>query len=133
MGTKWILPPVIYRSDDSDKHPVLHLQWISGVHFNPVGSKHDKYRTALVIQQNISSVRFTHEGNRHQVKLNEDVNLKVLISSIQVQKICVHQLLMRSGCVISDGQIKFCELIEKGAKVSLLSGGEYKLLKDQDC
>ena len=146
-GTAW---PVIYSADrhiqgveqnsevkeDSvykDKITVIHLQCISGIHFNPVFSK--KIRSSLlplIKNKNINSLPENVPIAKNKIRDEDKETLVALINLHTSTRQCDHNTNLKSTCIINVGRIRFCALIDTGAQVSLVSDRVYKLINEDD-
>ena len=112
--------PVIYQNSiDSDDEPIIHLQCLGGIHFNP-----------LVEKKNFNYINFS---DCNQIIINQTVDEKNLYfceeeesddEEIMVQ--CFHEY--KSNIIIYCNQQKFCCLVDSGAEVSVVSASVLKKL-----
>ena len=124
-------------SRDTDRPSTkMHLQCISGIHFNPVFSrKGDEHIVHLVVDKNINSINQTGcEKDKVEEEVDEDddeEDVGVLISFQQLKVACRHSLSPLSSCVVNLGNHSVCAMIDTGAQVSLISKGVYGAVKEE--
>ena len=122
--------PVIYKQG-GNKGVVntIHLQCISGVHFNPLYSKKKGTEGAIVSQgKNVNCLKIQE---RHNGEVEESGTDAMVFMHIKTRS-CFHDIPFDMGCVINVGQIKFCAMIDTGAEVSVLSQSICEKLREQD-
>jgi transposase InsO family protein len=136
-GMTW---PVIYKVDRNncstnlDISSVIHLQCISGIHFNPVFVKNSrKVNVALVKKEYINGL-FDPLPEETKVRQIDEIKESVvsLINVHTASRQCVHEMHGEFSCIINVGNIKFCALVDTGAQVSLISDRICRLLREED-
>jgi len=131
--------PVIYTrdrdktvSDSDDQVPVLHLQCLSGIHFNPVDTKRRRSElSALIVSKhvNFSSMPLVHVDTRREVELSESEELELLVYSHTVSQHCGHAPMSSLSCSAQFGSVEFCTLLDSGAEVSLIDEDTFNRLR----
>jgi hypothetical protein len=119
-GINW---PVIYKVESNDSCPIVHLQCISGVHFNPIFVK--KVNCDYIIT----------EKNCNYVLHEDDVIASAVGCSCATEpnsdifsRDCAHVALPVSACIVEVFSVRLCALVDTGAQVSLLTDEAYNLL-----
>ena len=122
-GTKW---PVIYKCDSINDLPKLHLQCISGIHFNPLFACKDSLSVSIAkknINQVVNCDAVTEINHNH---------LEVSTCDIEPVRDCDHARLPSASCVIELFSYKFCALLDTGAQISLISSKVFHLIKGRN-
>ena len=131
-----ISSPTIFKVNSNSNQPVIHLQCLAGIHFNPVVAKSNKSLNLLIKEKNINLLYHNEEidPSNHQ-EMEDEIecdDIKVLYTYHKLVKECNHSLLPSVGCILSVGHTKFCTLIDTGAQVSLLAECVWDELKKTD-
>ena len=122
--------PVMYQLRNVNENTVtIHLQCISGIHFNPVIAK-KQYRNE-VIAKNINVLHEQEPSENVEEVRNEIQMINVQIEAMEDQCQCNHAD-GQFRYVFSLGNVKFCGIIDTGAEVSVVSESVWKKLVEQD-
>ena len=132
-----ISSPIVYKIDSNSAQPIIHLQCLAGIHFNPVISKSSKSLNVVINEKNVNILYHT-ENNTN--KVNQEMSdgemscedMQVLYTFHKLTNGCSHTLVPSASCIVRIGEVKFCALIDTGAQVSLLSETVWKEIKDSD-
>ena len=131
-GMRW--PVVFQRDKPDDNEPEIHLQCISGVHFNPVigrktnavqGSEPQRYVNSCSCEvnpkkeQNIQDVNLSFDSHAE-----DEIEPKI--------SLCPHDSLLGLCCFLEIGSVKFCAIIDLGSQVSLISSDIVRRLLADD-
>lgn len=122
--------PVIYKVNrdhfDLVNTPIIHIQCISGVHFNPLYSRRDRVELApLVITKNVNSLNQQIQCTPTKMD-NSEIAIKILINMHLDGRMCSHDIAQKYFCIATVSDVKFCALIDTGAQISLISDRLYK-------
>ena len=137
---------VVYKSDKSHqdrRQRKLHLQCVSGIHFNPVDSNQtDDELRDLVELKNINV--FQHKVPKHTqdafpeegdlLDPNDEVDGEVgfALLDMELDEVVCHHVPSPSSCRIQIRDQNVCALMDSGAQVNLLSTGLHTKLQGQD-
>ena len=130
-GMKW---PVIFKTNKVDPTiKIVHLQCLSGIHYNPVASK----KSVKISQKDklINVLRVVEEQNEiSSIDVQEETvedPLKVMGLTQRALCKCNHRIDESScTCIVSVGDSKFCALLDTGAQVSLITEEVWNHLKE---
>ena len=131
--------PVVFKSsskttNDLITSPIVHLQCISGIHFNPLFPISKK----VLLRENITNKNFVRlDQVKEQIKIEdscselreEEERVRALIAVHTVGLICKHNLSPVSSCIVNVGDTSFCALLDTGAQICLLSEKVWNILK----
>ena len=111
----------------------IHLQCISGIHFNPVVNRRkDSALMSLVTEKNINEVGTAEVEKKSKLTEEEDekenIHLRVQLQTLSA--CCNHEIIPLSGCVIGVRGNYFCAIVDTGAQVSVISEQMYNCLLD---
>jgi hypothetical protein len=127
--------PVIYRSNRAigvaDGH-LVHLQCISGIHFNGILTQDSKTELHYMIRtKNINgAVDEILENRQDSEPGSDDEELdKFGVNLHQGAKKCEHDLIKDVGCIVEVYGSNYCALVDTGAQVSLISENAWDMLK----
>ena len=125
--------PVVYRYKEC-KHESgarVHLQCISGIHYNPVYSRQkEEVLVATLIDKHINEIKLYDCKKEIEGDIEID-EVHALVRLHALCKYCTHNIQADMGCVVAIGDTKWCGLIDSGAQVSLMAERVYKeLLKN---
>ena len=119
-GTRW---PVIYKCDDISDAPKLHVQCVSGIHFNALFERNpDSFNSIQEKCINHSNLLACPQTN---VARDE-------VGVAQTELPCEHSRLPASSCVLEMCNVKMCALIDTGSQICLITDKVYRLLNDND-
>jgi len=121
-GAKW---PVIYKVNQNDDYPVINLQCISGIHFNPLN---DKNRTNILPDN--KNVNFIE--NCPDVNCVTAARVESKTNPCSYDRDCSHISLPLGVCIIDVFSVMLCALVDTGAQISLLSMSALKLLSSKN-
>jgi len=131
--------PVVYTGDrektmsDKDSNiPVLHLQCLSGIHFNPIDAKRRRSDlTALILSKNINSLSIPKFDlvTKKECEISETEELDLLVYSHCVAQHCGHAPMSSLSCSAQFGSVEFCTLLDSGAEVSLIDEETFNRLR----
>ena len=130
--------PVIYRLDKlegGDAVAIIHLQCISGIHFNPVFSRRNTKTLELLVREkniNNSGTKLIKHKKELEHRDESDDETSMIINLHTATRLCSHDIASDAACIANVGNIKFCALLDTGAQVSLLSIRIYEYLKEED-
>ena len=132
-GMKW---PVIFKTNKVDPIiKIVHLQCLSGIHYNPVASK----KSVKISQKDklINVLRVVEEQNEiSPIDVQEETvedPLKVMGLTQRALCKCNHRIEESScTCIVSVGESKFCALLDTGAQVSLITEEVWNHLKENN-
>ena len=126
---------VVYKTDESHqdiRQPKLHLQCVSGIHFNPIDSNRtDDELKELVDIKNINVLQ--HQVPKHTqdafpeesdpLDQDDDVDEEVGFAVLdrEPDEVACHHVPSPSSCRIQIGDQNVCALMDSGAQVNLLS------------
>ena len=115
--------PVVFG--DPEGHPktnIVHLQCISGVHFNPAGCRKE-YDFHGFQKKNTNLILQTEPEDETVEVPNEMIYLQInsQVQSSELKCNCLHMEDMPNNYVISVGNVNFCGLIDTGAQASLIT------------
>jgi len=129
--------PVVYRCNrkatESDSLPILHLQCVSGVHFNPV-RKVKKDIDDSVDEKMVNTVMKLEycKTNVREVELNESEKMESLVYTHKIALKCSHPTISMLSCGVHVDDLNFCAIVDTGAEVSLVDENMFNLLKRRD-
>lgn len=125
----WSQNPVVYSADldeKCDKRTVVHLQCISGVHFNPLIASHS-YNDSKVAPSCVVSCDLPRAKSCGEVMpsapLDNDDDFEELSDTNMMQcnvAECEHSVSDRPVVILHSNQNKICALLDTGAEVSLI-------------
>ena len=124
--------PVIYKSNEGRKNEergmILHLQCISGIHFNPVVCFSSREAMVnLVREKNITQVQGEEIPDKNE---NEELDMdNLMLRYEECAKVCEHEVIPDAGVLVTIAGCTFCALVDTGAQVSLLRESEWKRVK----
>jgi hypothetical protein len=123
--------PVIYKDERNGKEvSIIHLQCISGIHFNPVVGK-QKHVDSL---QKRGKITYLSHGDqdkkkdepREKEEQDSEKQEEFTQYLYKVKEMCGHDVPTVSSCVVGVGSVLFCCLVDTGAQVSLLSDSVFR-------
>jgi hypothetical protein len=143
----WSTEPIVYQFENFK--PIVHLQCVSGIHFNPL-IEVVNYTPPIVPQTAINSVHCdTVAGMSSDVLIPEcdddDAHELILDHSLYVEKapkFCAHIPSSLPQVCASFGELQYCAILDTGAEISLVSKSaleslgtdvEFNLLKERVC
>ena len=132
-GMKW---PVVYKTNEtSESTKSIHLQCLSGIHFNPVVSRKNvkvPMKDKLINVIHTKNIEENHEAIDDTEGYEED-GVRVMVLTHRALCKCIHKK-EESECtsVVSVGNSKFCALLDTGAQVSLITENVFKQLKQEN-
>lgn len=106
--------PVVFRSHRStDQFPVVHLQCLAGIHYNPVL---DRRMNEVVVPEKLINMSFAtdKEMSISPVELEE-----YHLFSVSRNHFCTHDAI-HNTCVLGFGSSQFCALIDTGSQISII-------------
>jgi hypothetical protein len=119
----WIEQPVIYQFDDYDS--VVHLQCVSGIHFNPLSELKNYVATNTncnVVDVNTSVSKNCRQDGVADVddtsELDEELTHLLLIDDVDV---CEHKPSSQPQVFITINNRTFCAVLDTGADINLVS------------
>ncbi|XP_047740946.1 uncharacterized protein LOC125179330 [Hyalella azteca] len=120
--------PVIYKSDNlTEDHQIMHLQCISGIHYNPVeernlpANKMSKVNIKLKnINQPYTLETMKPSGKRTEVEEDSDEENKIKLA-INIQIATCNHTSLEGRYSASIGEEAFCCIIDTGSQVSVIS------------
>ena len=135
--------PVVYTyskvksiGNDVSEIPVIHLQCVSGIHFNPVNCRRSRSELwSLINDKYINSPREVESKPVKIEEIEDDMSeyMEGLILCHTVSQACDHELISTLSCVAQVGENKFCTILDTEAQVSLFDRNTYELLsRDTD-
>lgn len=122
--------PVIYRPDMRSldkKMPIVNLQCVSGIHFNPVTCVDDDNVTEV----NMGNTTCAYDGNSEEIgdggyrgddEDAKELSLEGLYQAGVVEECsgCHGSMIADVGCFVEIGSEKLCGIIDTGAQISLI-------------
>ena len=128
--------PVVYRSGDPEQRLngwTMHLQCISGIHFNPVTKVGDE-GDPEVLCGNVTAAYGRENNTPGYSELEEDLEIQALFaengqSHEPVCSGCHQDPGQGIVCLICIGGNKFCCMIDTGAQISLMKESVHSLIK----
>jgi len=134
-GMRW---PVIYKSNEIDTViGIIHLQCISGVHYNPVlyrmliktdQSEHNKLvNTCHTID--ISRDGISAENNKEVIIC--ECNGNNVTTETDSETLCNHGVFEGTTCFLVFGDVKICALIDTGSQICLIKDSVIEQLKQR--
>jgi len=132
-----MLTPVVYmckRENTTTSYPILHLQCVSGLHFNPVRCMREEYKMQTLVRQKMLNFVREPEGEQENVledEGNDKEEMEALIYYHHIRRKCVHES-SALGCGVQYGDLDFCALVDTGAEVSVMDRDMFMCLKRYD-
>ena len=131
-GMKW---PVVFKTETANSTTkTIHLQCLSGVHFNPVSNrKNVKIATKDKLINLITTEERDYAEQITEIQYVPEDEAAVLVLSQRSSCNCEHNLVeSMCTCIASVGNTKFCALLDTGAQVSIITEETWNKLKEQD-
>ena len=127
--------PIVYKSDVRDVgsgSPIVNLQCVSGIHFNPVGCSSDEE----VIEINAGNTTLSGEHFSEIMGITEIDNQQQVGSLFQEDnhQFCSHckgGIMANIGCFVGICGEKFCCLVDTGAQISLIRQSTYNIIAER--
>ena len=112
--------PIVYKLRKSDPSlEIIHLQCLSGIHFNPVINRKD---TKIKTLDKYVNCIYMEEETALAEPVDFVCEINMMVQAEQESFSCRHNK-AGDGCTVvaSVGNTKFCALIDTGAQVNLIS------------
>ena len=123
------LTTVVYKEEETNhamKIPKIHLQCISGLHFNPV-------ETNLEADEYDYLVKPKHVNVLHKAESKEITAwTEIEDEQVNLQKVCLHGDDANSRCKIQLGNQYVCALVDTGAQVNVIGESLCEGLRARD-
>lgn len=124
-GAAW---PVIYRADHTGAClTILHLQCISGIHFNPLYDRKQRLSGQAVNEEYVNYCCDNEIRIQESREDKEATDKKGKCENKQSGNLHIP-----SSCFVEAHGVKFCALIDTGAQVSLIGEDTVKLLVQRE-
>ena len=125
----WTPQPIIYQYDNYD--PIIHLQCLSGIHFNPLIEVVD-YILPSIKDCDVNTVSHgpvqlldTGVGDQSDCESSDDDEAKELMKRLlfidESSKPCSHPVGSLPAVQVSMGEYRLCAILDSGAEISLVS------------
>lgn len=123
-------PIVFKRSRDSVTHEV-HLQCVSGVHYNPVISrKNGKFASKNDLDDKFINVcRNSYSSRMSNIARELSYDDAETVPDLEI--LCKHEIAMGGACFIEIGRCKLCALIDTGSQISIIKRSACILLESR--
>lgn len=125
MASKTIDSRESKKAQQETEEHIIHLQCLSGIHYNPVFSKVKEEK----LLQLISQKQINYTADNSDQKGNE--GNKVLLQQFNDGG-CSHSISLSSKCVASVDGVEFCAILDTGAQVSLIAEDVWNKIKCRD-
>jgi hypothetical protein len=129
-GMQW---PVVYRrANYSQEDPKIHLQCISGIHYNPVTCRIDIKDSSSLVNNNLVNLvnGGDQEYTRREVKPTSSCEPDTGVICCSPK--CKHDPPAGVNCILEIGNRTICALIDTGSQVSLIGQGIVESLKEDN-
>ena len=122
--------PVMFKNNmNQETSQIIHLQCLSGVHYNPVVAKQNYINFVLPKYVNVA-VETQEEIPKDPLEVDsvQQVNVQMILPECE----CAHMSNQLSKQVFSRGSVTFCSIVDTGAEISLISDTLSKRLIEDD-
>jgi len=134
--------PVVYTTNRfetmnccTDLVTVLHLQCISGLHFNPISTTEKRSELSYLVKaKNVTSTDKCQEEImcEKDEEIDDSKVLESLVFMHNKMPRCAHLPLSILGCIAGVGSVKFCTMMDTGAEVSLMDEETFYKIQSED-